>query len=357
MPAAGRSTEEEESIMKRAESNSFLALLIESLFILALLAVTARAEPFLSGIGTQTLGGRFVWSDEVIYDGFRIQKHSAIGHYRLIDSDDRRRTFGTFENCLAELENIKKTEKLPALPKRVVIMVHGLGAARQFMNSLAEYLEEQGKLHVVNFGYPSTQGDVGTHAASLVNVIKHLEGVETVDFVAHSMGNLVIRHALNDLASLPASEQPEIKYGRFVMIAPPNHGAEIADNFLDSKLAQTFAGEPLQQLAPSKGWNTLEQRLAAPSFEFGIIAGGTGDGEGYLAAIPGDDDGLLSVATTQLAGASDFVLVKGIHQLLPMNDQVKDYTLRFLEKGYFLPSGNRHPIPATEVARSAPGGN
>jgi pimeloyl-ACP methyl ester carboxylesterase len=340
--------------MKRTETHCFAALLLESMFILALLAITAKAEPILGGIGTKTLGGRFVWSDEVIYDGFRVQKHSAIGHYRLIDPDDRRRTFGTFENCMAELEAIKTSEKLPPLPKEVVIMVHGLGASRQFMNSLSEYLEKEGNFYVVNFGYPSTQGDVGTHAASLVSVIKHLDGVDTVNFVAHSMGNLLIRHALNDLASLPASEQPEITYKRFVMIAPPNHGAEIAENFLESKLAQTFAGEPLQQLAPSKGWETLEQRLAAPSFEFGIIAGGTGDGEGYLAAIPGDDDGLLSVATTQLAGASDFVLVKGIHQLLPMNDQVKDYTLRFLEKGYFLPSGTKHPIPATEVARSVP---
>jgi pimeloyl-ACP methyl ester carboxylesterase len=341
--------------MKRVQDHCFAAMLLESLFILALLAITARAEPAaLRSIGSQTLGGRFVWSDEVIYDGFRIQKHSAIGHHRLIDPNDRRRTFGSFENCLAELESIKTTEKLPPLPKEIVIVVHGLGASRQMMNGLADYIHEHGKFNVVNFGYPSTAADIGTHAKSLACVIKHLEGVETVSFVAHSMGNLVIRHCLNDLAELPASEQPEITYKNFVMIAPPNHGAELADRVIDSKFAQTFAGEPLQQLAPSKGWETLEQRLAAPSFEFGIIAGGTGDGEGYLDTIPGEDDGLLSVETTRLEGASDFVLVKGIHQLMPMNDQVRDYTVRFLEKGYFLPSGTKHPIPATEVARSVP---
>ncbi len=340
--------------MKRTETNCFAALLIESLFILALLAVTVKAEPFLGGIGTKTLGGRFIWSDEVIYDGFRIQKHSTIGHYRLIDPEDRRRTFGTFENCLAELENIKKTEKLSPLPKEVVIVVHGLGASRQFMNQLSDYLAENGHFHVINFGYPSTNGDVATHATSLVNVLKHLDGVETVNFVAHSMGNIVIRHALTDLAELPAAEQPKFKFKRFVMIAPPNHGAEIADEFVDSKLVNAFAGEPLQQLAPSKGWETLEQRLAAPSCEFGIIAGGTGDDKGYLAAIPGDDDGLLSVETTRLAGASDFVLIKGIHQLMPKNEQVQDATLRFLEKGYFLPSGTKAPIPAADVAHTVP---
>lgn len=126
----------------------------------------------------------------------------------------------------------------------------------------------------------------------------------------------------------------------------------MADNFSESKIAQLFAGEPLQQLAPGKGWQTLEQRLTTPSFEFGIIAGGHGDGEGYLAAIPGDDDGLLSVETTQLAGASDFVLAKGIHQLMPKNEQVREYTLRFLQQGYFLPSGTKHPIAA--VAGTTP---
>ncbi len=340
--------------MKRAENHCFAALLLESLFILSLLAVTAKAEPFLGGIGTKTLGGRFVWSDEVIYDGFRVQKHSTIGHYRLIDPEDRRRTFGTYENCLEELENIKKTEKLASLPKEVVIVVHGLGASRQFMDQLAEFLKENGHFNVINFGYPSTNGDIATHAASLVNVLKHLDGVETVSFVAHSMGNIVIRHALADLAELPTAEQPKLKFKRFVMIAPPNHGAEIADEFVDNKLANTFAGEPLQQLAPSKGWESLEQRLAAPSFEFGIIAGGTGDNDGYLAAIPGDDDGLLSVATTRLSGASDFIVIKGIHQLMPKNEQVQDATLRFLEKGYFLPSGNKDPIPVTDVAHAVP---
>ncbi|TWU20376.1 alpha/beta fold hydrolase [Bythopirellula polymerisocia] len=338
--------------MKKPRNQHFAALVIESLFFLTLLAAYANAEPALFGIGSKTLGGRFVWSDEVIYDDWRIQRHSTFGHYRLIDPNDRRHTFGTFENCLAELERAKQVEKLPPLPKEVVVMVHGLGASRQMMNGLADYLEEEGNYYVINFGYPSTVGDISEHAKSLTNVLRHLDGVEKIDFVAHSMGNIVIRMALADLASLPPSEQPEFTYNRFVMIAPPNHGASMADNFAESKIAQAFAGEPLQQLAPGKGWQSLEQRLATPSFEFGIIAGGHGDGEGYLAAIPGDDDGLLSVDTTQLAGASDFVLAKGIHQLLPQNDQVREYTVRFLQQGHFLPSGTKHPIAA--VAGAAP---
>ncbi len=328
----------------------FAALVIEGLFFLTLLAAYAKAEPALFGIGSQTLGGRFVWSDEVIYDGWRIQKHSTFGHYRLIDAKDRRRTFGTFENCLAELERAKQMEKLPPLPKEVVVLVHGLGASRQMMNGLADYIAKETGLNVINFGYPSTTAEVGEHAKSLTNVLRHLDGVETISFVAHSMGNLVIRMALSDLASLPATEQPEFTYKRFVMIAPPNHGASMADNFSESKLAQLFAGEPLQQLAPGKGWQSLEQRLATPSFEFGIIAGGHGDGQGYLAAIPGDFDGFLSFETSLLSGAVDFILAKGVHQVMTQNDQVREYTVRFLQQGHFLPSGTKHPIAAVAGA-------
>ena len=334
--------------MKRRKNNWLAILLLEGLFLAMLLYTTAAAEPGLLGIGSRTLGGRFTWSDEVVYQDWRIQKSALVGHYRLLTPDDRRYTFGSLEHCQAELEKVKIEKKLPPMPKEVVIVVHGLGASRQWMDSLSEYLEKEGGLEVVNVGYPSTMKEIGEHANSLSHVIRTLDGVETISFVAHSMGNIVIRHCLNDLASLPAALQPEITYKRFVMIAPPNHGATAADKLGDTKLAQVFGGDAVQQLAPGKGWQTLEQRLAIPSFEFGIIVGGTGDDEGYLPMIPGDDDMLLSVETSKLVGASDFAQVKGIHQTLPKNEQVQQYTLRFLKKGYLISPRAKRPI--TKVA-------
>ena len=142
----------------------------------------------------------------------------------------------------------------------------------------------------------------------------------------------------------------------------PNHYLAVAISYLfahradwrpDAAIGKTVVSSSMiDRVAARLGRRLVEVPVGFKWF--GIIAGCTGDGEGYLAAIPGDDDSLLSVETTKLAGASDFALVKGIHQLLPMNDSVKDFTLRFLEKGYFLPSGTKHPIAATEVARSAP---
>ncbi len=340
--------------MRRAPNHWLAIVILEGLFLFLLLSYSnARAEPGLFGLGGRTLGGAFTFSDEVVYQKWRIQKSALIGHYRLLDPDDRRYARGSLEHCLEELEKVKIEKQLAPLPKEVVIVMHGLGASRKWMNGLSEYLEEEGGLTVVNVGYPSTMGDIGGHADTLTNVIKHLDGVETISFVAHSMGNIVIRHCLNDMAALPVSEQPQITYHRFVMIAPPNHGAAAADKVGESKVvekvAQMFAGEAINQLAPGKGWPSLEQRLATPDFEFGIIVGGQGDGEGYLDIIPGDDDMLLSVETSKLAGASDFVQVKGIHQTLPKAEQVQSYTLRFLETGAFLPSGRRYPITEEQL--------
>ncbi len=299
----------------------------------------------LLGIGSPTLGGKFLWSDEVVLHGWRIQKHAVIGHYRLIDDQNLRHERGTMEACLAKLDEVKQAGEFPPMPREVVIVLHGLGANRQFMEGLTEYLEEKGKLTVVNVGYPSTMAKIDEHALSLASVIQYLEGVEQISFVAHSMGNLVIRHYLNDVALLTPAARPKVEFQRFVMISPPNHGALLADKMGDNKLVKMVACQPLEQLAPKRGWPKLEERLATPDFEFGIIAGGRGDEDGYVPFLPGDDDSLLTLETTKLAGASDFVQVKGIHQLLPQNKQVRIVTLRYLKFGYFVSPDAIHPLP------------
>jgi hypothetical protein len=101
------------------------------------------------------------------------------------------------------------------------------------------------------------------------------------------------------------------------------------------------------------GWPDLERQLATPSFEFGIIAGGRGDDSGYLSAIPGDDDFLLSVETTKLAGAADFIQIPGIHQTMPMSDSVRAATLNFLKHGYFESAETRRPIVAAAASSDA----
>jgi hypothetical protein len=164
------------------------------------------------------------------------------------------------------------------------------------------------------------------------------------------MGNIVIRRYLANVERLTPEMRPPVTYKRMVMISPPNHGAELADQFADNKLAEMAAGKPLEQLAPSRGWPELEKQLVTPKFEFGILVGGKGDSEGYLDTIPGDDDMLLSIETSKLAGATDFLQIGGIHQLMPKYKEVREAALNYLLHGYFVSPEARQPI-AVAAAR------
>jgi pimeloyl-ACP methyl ester carboxylesterase len=293
----------------------------------------------------------------VIYDDWRIQKHAVIGHYRLVDPEGRRQAYGSFETCLAALDKAKVDHKLPPLPQDVVIVLHGLGAPRRFMNGITHYLQTQGGFYVINFGYPSTMLTVNDYAQSLDSVIRHLDGVKNISFVAHSMGNIVVRRYLKDYQSLTPAMRPQVTFQRMVMISPPNHGAEVADMLGDreiiASLADMVAGDVIKELAPKQGWRALEQQLATPWFPFGIIAGGTGTDQGYLPQIPGDNDGLLSLETQKLAGAADFLQTGGLHQLMPNYEEVRAATLSFLKNGYFVSKEAMQPIPAAAVAAPA----
>ena len=90
----------------------------------------------------------------------------------------------------------------------------------------------------------------------------------------------------------------------------------------------------------------MEKQLVTPPFEFGIIVGGKGDGEGYLDSIPGDDDMLLSVETSKLAGAADYIQTGGIHQVMAKYKEVREATMNFLLHGYFVSPEARQPILA-----------
>ena len=155
-----------------------------------------------------TFGGAWVWSDEVVYSDWRVQKNAVTGHCRLIDPHNLRYESGGFDACLAALAKAKVDKKIPALSKDVVVVLHGLGANRGMMNGLCKYLRKNGKLCVVNVTYPSTMLSIEEYARSLDSVIRHLDGVETVSFVAHSMGNIVVRKYLKDIEVLDPAGTP-----------------------------------------------------------------------------------------------------------------------------------------------------
>lgn len=302
----------------------------------------AETQRFFARWRKSTFGGIELWNDELIFRAWRIQRHALAGHCRLLDGDDRRVTWGAYETCLKELEHIKAERKLAPISGRVVIVLHGLAGWRSTMNPLCEYLEKHG-LTTINVSYASTRGSVEEHAQTLAKIIAELDGVEQIDFAAHSLGNLIIRKYLSTSGSADEQHVPDPRVKRFVMLAPTNHGATRANDFADRELFSLALGEAAMQLGPK--WNELEKQLTPLTCEFGIIAGGRSDGKGYSSRLPGDDDFVLTVESTKLDGARDFIVVPVLHPFNMNDAKVQEYTVRFLQEGYFIAADKRHPLP------------
>ncbi|MCA9104246.1 MAG: alpha/beta fold hydrolase [Planctomycetales bacterium] len=284
-----------------------------------------------------TMGGKQFWTDWYHRAGWRIQQNVFSGHYRLLDENNTRHAWGNYSHCLQELNRLQPRDPDADRLPDVVILLHGLGRSRSSWDSLETSLHRDG-FRVVDFGYASTRATIDEHADALHHVITHLDNVEHISFVGHSLGNLVVRRYL---AKYPprANERPEHK--RMVMLGPPNQGAELARRLRDNAIFYLFGGEPGQQLA--REWQDVEPLLATPEFEFGILAGGE-DSDFSNPLVRGEDDLIVSLEETRLPGAVDFRHVESMHTFMPWNEEVMRMTRHFLAEGNFESHATRQPI-------------
>lgn len=281
----------------------------------------------------KTLGGRQFWGDVHYLCGWRIQQNVFTKHYRLIDPNDVRQTWGSFEDCQARLKTIREEKKLATGSGPAVIMIHGLLQSSKCMVDMGASLRDAGYT-TVEFDYPSTQISIPEAARFLDRLVQSLEGFDEINFVVHSMGGLVVRAYSADF------HDPRIK--RMVMLGTPNRGAELADITQQYWILRTAAGPGARQLGTRS--DGLIPKLPVPKFEFAVIAGSRGTTSGWNPLIPGDDDGTVTVASTRLAGAADFATVRAIHSRLLWNDEVFAQTVRFLKDGRLRAKGAAQPI-------------
>jgi pimeloyl-ACP methyl ester carboxylesterase len=299
-----------------------------------------------------TLGGKQFWTDRVILANWRIQEHVTTRHCRLLDERDVRHAWGTLEECQQKLDEVRREKGLMPPRGKVVIALHGVLRSRGHTQGLCDYLEKEGGYTVVNFTYASSRGEMAEHAAALAGIVDQCKEAHEINFVAHSMGNLVVRNYLGDQTDPKTGKRPDPRIKRIVMLGPPNNGAELAVRFANLSLFQTVWGKSGRQL--SEAWGDLQKRLATPACEFGIIAGGRGDDKGFSPLIGGDDDFVVGVSETKLPGAADFLLVPKLHSVMLDDPQVRKATLSFLKNGYFLSAEKRQPLPARTIPAPGP---
>jgi pimeloyl-ACP methyl ester carboxylesterase len=207
---------------------------------------------------------------------------------------------------------------------KTVFLMHGILNKSISMKRIELALEREG-FEVVNLSYPSRRRTVEEHAAWLDQRVRE-KGRGELYFVGHSLGSIIIRYYLA-VYNPPAAK-------RFLMIAPPNHGSMLADKVAKTPLYRLVWGRKAGgELRASS--TDFWKNLPPPPVEFGILAGGLGNGKGLTPLIPGDDDGTLAVEEARLEGASDFAVLPYQHTAIILKKKTAEMAVRFLKTGRF----------------------
>ena len=217
---------------------------------------------------------------------------------------------------------------LAAVPARsapdTVVLLHGLARSERAMRPLERRLEAAG-YRVHNLPYPSTELPP---EALVAHLAEQLAGccadVARPSFVTHSLGGILLRAYLAEHAA---------GVGRVVMLAPPNHGSELADVVAGSSLLRLAFGPTAAQLGTDLA--SLPNRLPPATYELGVIAGTRSINPLSGLLLPGDSDGTVSVASTRLAGMADFVTVPTSHTFILRSDAAGEQAVEFLRHGRF----------------------
>jgi len=210
-----------------------------------------------------------------------------------------------------------------------VILIHGLGRSPLSLTRLQWALERAG-YQVTNLRYPSHGGDVEHLAEEYLHkaVVSQNPGAPgKIHFVTHSLGGIILREYL--------ARHIVTNLGRVVMLAPPNHGSELADHLRKNWLGRIILGPAGCEMGTSA--TDLPARLGPAQFQAGVIAS---DGPGIpwnCLVCRGPSDGIVSVQSAKLEGMADFLVVHGSHTLIMWRGEVVRQALGFLEDGHFEP--------------------
>ena len=193
---------------------------------------------------------------------------------------------------------------------------------------MQEALREDGYL-TANIDYPSRDHvieDLATLAVDSGLARCREQGeVETIHFVTHSLGGILVRQYL--------SEFDITELGRVVMLGPPNKGSSAVDELGGVPGFDWLNGPAGRQLG--KGEESVPLSLGPAKFELGVIAGTRTIDPIVSAVLENPDDGRVSVEDTKLEGMDDFVTVKHSHAFMMRKTKSIEYTIRFLKTASF----------------------
>ncbi len=208
-----------------------------------------------------------------------------------------------------------------------VLLLHGIARSPAALARLERTLQAQGAL-TLNLGLPTRRLPLEALARETHRALAgFVADGAPLHIVTHSMGGLVARAALTQ--HRPAG------LGRVVMLGPPNAGSEVADLLARTWPYRRFFGPAGAQLVTCQD-GALRRLLGTVDYPLGVIAGSRSIYPlASCLALPGPNDGRVTVAATRTAGMADHLVVPVAHPFLPGDPEVIRQVLHFLRQGRF----------------------
>jgi pimeloyl-ACP methyl ester carboxylesterase len=191
----------------------------------------------------------------------------------------------------------------------LVILIHGFACKSFVMWPMAARLRKR-EFRVQTWSYWTLFHSIEVHAARLHEFLTtELASEQRIHIVAHSMGTIVARAALNR-GAIP-------NLGRVVLLAPPNRGSPVA------RITAPIFGRlipPSRELSNSPA-SYVNQLVANANLEIGVIAA--------------KYDILIPARNTHLPNQTQHVTVNATHNSLLFSRKVCNHAVNFIRCGNF----------------------
>lgn len=205
--------------------------------------------------------------------------------------------------------------------RATVVLIHGIWMTG-FDMSLLRYRLRRFGFNTRQFSYPTVRCDLIQNAQRLQCFVETIQA-DTIHFVAHSLGGLLLRQFFHDF--------PQQAPGRVVTLATPHQGSQVARVLQGKRWGRRLLGKSLQHglLGDVPPWTS--------DHEIGVMAGRVSMGVGAMVTrLRGPNDGTVLVAETPLPGMTDYKILGVSHAAMLLLPGVAREINSFLTSGKFL---------------------
>lgn len=206
-----------------------------------------------------------------------------------------------------------------------LILIHGLGRTPLSLLRLRRHLRRAGHRALL-FGYSPTFETLQGATARLLRRVEHRIGGRRYALVGHSLGTVLIRHALRGLASHPPAA--------CFFLAPPLVACRAAKFFTRFRAFRLATGEMGRLLAD----DAFMEDLPMPPGPLRIYAGTAGPRAAWLPFGDAPNDGILSVAEATRDRQAQVLQVPALHTFIMNAPQVRADILATLARLEAVPA-------------------